>query len=149
MRRIGLGIATIALLAAGLSAVAGCSTPHILFETSGRAFSADSARALLAATDTSEFSGRPVANATELRHETLVSLRELGEEGAAVADLVTEALPTNTKAVPVRVEIATWNGSPAVVLIEAYGKQAGRLDQKRLWVLDSSTGAVLFSAAQR
>ena len=149
MRLTSSRLLSITALFACLAVASGCSTPSIVFETTGRTLNADSARTLLAATDTSDVSSRRIAEAAKLRHETLVSLRALGEDGAAAADLITATFPTNTQAVPVRVETAVWSGVPALVLIEAYGRRSGRLDQKRLWVLDSSTGAVLFTAADR
>jgi hypothetical protein len=132
-----------------LALATGCARPAIVFEPTERVYDSAAARNLLTATAISGVSGHDSADAPGLRHEALVSLRSMGVEAESAAELITRVFPPATRAVPIRVEAARWGETPALVLIEAYGRSSGKLDQKRIWVLERSTGAVLFTAASR
>lgn len=130
-------------------ALTGCATTRVAFEQSTRKLDSDSAKAILAATDTSALSRKPVADSPKLRHDALASLRADGDAQARVADLITRVFPVDTRAVPARVLTATWDGTPVVVVVEAWGRPSGSLEQKRLWVLDAVSGEVRFATASR
>jgi hypothetical protein len=140
-----LAIASCVLLALAT----GCAQPAVVFEPTERAYDSATARSLLSNTDISKVSGHDSADASALRHESLVSLRSMGAEAESAANLITRVFPAATRAVPVRVEAARWGDTPALVLVEAYGRSSGKLEQKRVWVLAQPTGAVLFTAASR
>ena len=77
----------------------------------------------------------PTADGVKLRHDALAALRRQGATASGVADLLTRTFPSDTSGVPVYVEKATYEGKPAVLVVEAAGPKAGSLNAKRLWVV--------------
>lgn len=139
------------LLAVGLL-LSSCDRPtgvSIVYEASSRDYGADAARKLLSETDTASIAGLETEGASEHRRDALVALRSKGAGGEVAATLITSVFPADTPAVPARVLTATYEGRPAVILVEAYGDDSGRLARKRLWVLARTSGAILFAAASR
>jgi hypothetical protein len=61
--------------------------------------------------------------------------------------MLTKTFSAQTRAVPVYFERATFNGTPAVVVVEATGPPEGKLTTKRVWILDEN-GGVLFMGAK-
>ncbi|MFA5843789.1 MAG: hypothetical protein WC971_03050 [Coriobacteriia bacterium] len=96
-----------------------------------------------------DVAGRPVSEASELRHERLSELREKGADWARAADVLTVGFPADTRSVPVRVEAASVDGVEAWVVVEAWGPRGGALDSRRVWVFDRSDGRVLTVATFR
>lgn len=126
----------------------GCSSSAPTVVDSGTSYTAPSAQAKLAALSTAAYGSAAVADAPALRSKALTALRSKGQLGSQSADLITRTFPPDTKAVPVYIEKARFEGKPAILVVEAYGPEGGDLTHKRLWVL-SSNGEVLFSAASK
>jgi hypothetical protein len=97
--------------------------------------------------DTSKLASTPSDQAAALRHEALTALRSRGGRAVPVADMLTRTFSADTRGVPVYFERATFDGKPAVVVVEAAGPEKGNLTTKRTWVLDEN-GGVLFVGAR-
>ncbi len=81
----------------------------------------------------------------ELRRKTLTRLRTMGEEPARLADILTASFPADTRALPVKVLEAKTEGRDVWAIIEVWGSAGGKLDKRRLWVIDRATGAIVSS----
>lgn len=134
-------------LALALSAslpLAGCKAPVATFADEGRAYQASSLDGVLEAIDPGALANEKSSEAPRLRHEALVALRKQGDSATRAADLLTRTFPTATRAVPYYVESVDYEGTDAYVVIEATGREAGRLADRRLWVI-SEDGSVLLT----
>ena len=107
----------------------------------------ETALAVLATADASAVASQPTADGAELRHAALAALRREGETASSVADLLTRTFPSSTRGVPVYVERASYDGTPAVLVVEATGLASGPLSSKRLWVV-SESGDILFAGSR-
>ncbi|MDZ4063407.1 MAG: hypothetical protein U1E22_01955 [Coriobacteriia bacterium] len=94
------------------------------------------------------FLGHPTEDASDLRHSQLASLRSRGEDASALATLLTEQFPGESRSVPYYAETAIVDGTDAWIVLEAWGSEGESLDRLRLWVFDRTTGDVLTSAAR-
>lgn len=104
--------------------------------------------AAAAAFDNSRWSAVPAAQAPKMRADALASLR-LGDANATlIADILTDEFSVS-KGVPALIEETTVEGTPAWVVIEAYGAGEGALDRWRLWVLARPDGRVISSSTYR
>ncbi len=139
--------ATIALLAALTAVVAGCSSQGATFVDSNGSYTESSVMTLTAGIDSSKLADTGSDRAAELRHDALTTLRSRGGRAVPVADLLTKTFSAETRGVPMYVERASFNGKPAIVMIEAAGPPKGKLTTKRVWVLDEQ-GGVLFVGAR-
>lgn len=92
---------------------------------------------------------RPVDEASDLRHDALVSLRSRGGEAAEFAEFVTQTLSDTGRSVPYYGEAAVIDSTPAWLLIEVWGPEDGLLENTRLWAFSRDSGAVLHSSASR
>ena len=92
-------------------------------------------------------SSRPTSDGAKLRHDALAALRRQGATASAVADLLTRTFPSDTRGVPVYVERATYDGEPAVLVVEATGPNSGSLNSRRLWVVGDD-GDILFAGSR-
>ncbi len=144
LRRHAVALVLLAVLAVGVS---GCASSSVEFVDSGTAYTAQTVTAAVDSTDKPAAWGRPVSDAEELRHEALVDLRAMEGQAAEVADLLTTQFPEPARSVPYYVEAATFEETPAWVIVEVWGSDGGSLDQTRVWVFDSETDEVLFTAA--
>jgi len=90
------------------------------------------------------FANAPVAEASALRKKALTSLRR-DDETIPVADLLTQAFPGDTRAVPYYVERAKVDGRDAWIVVEVWGSPAGSLDKSRVWAFDAATSDVIVS----
>lgn len=142
MRRAAIILVLSALL------LTGCSPKAPEFVDKGTTYTQDTLRSRLASASAQSLAARTVAEAPELRSRTLAALRGKGDAASAAATLITKSFPAETASVPVYVERATFEGKQALVIVEAYGASGGKLDRKRLWVIDDK-GTILFSAASR
>ena len=133
----------LALAVASLLVLTGCGDPGPTFVGHGASYTKSSALTLLAATDTSKFATRPTTDAVQLRHSALAALRRQGSAASAAADLLTTTLPPTAHGVPVYIELGSFGGAPATILVEATGPTGGTLGTKRLWALGKD-GTVLF-----
>ncbi len=129
------------VLAAAL-AIGGC-TSLTLFEPDGAAMSGAQVDALAKGTDISAASEIDVKNAHSRRQEALAELRRQGDKGGRAADLLSQGFPSRYASVPVLVRIGRVDGVETMLVVEAFGGRTGRLQHKRLWLLDWKTGRVL------
>ena len=130
----------ILILSASLS---GCSSKGPRFVDEGSSYSESSVMVIADEVDTSQLANTPSTEGPALRHEALTALRALGGRAVPVADLITKTFSAETRAVPVYFERTTFDGKPAIVMIEAAGPAKGKLTAKRVWVLDEQ-GDVLY-----
>lgn len=144
-------------LAAALSLVAllavlplGCSGgPKARLVDEGARYVRDDLAGLLADADVAAAEKISTDEVANVRKEVLVDLRLQGDDGSAVADLLTRGFPADTAAVPVIVELAEFEGKDSWVIIEVWGDESGTLDHRRIWVFDRETGALVASASKR
>ncbi len=123
----------------------GCSSSAMRFEPEGGSYDIETVTS--AAPDDATVLGKPISEAAELRHDALVALRSDSEEGAELADLLTEQFPESDRSVPFYAESASFNGAAAWVIFEVWGSEGGSLEHTRVWVFDRESERVLFTAA--
>lgn len=145
-------IARTALFASLILAVAavlltGCADNGPVYVESGAAHTNETALDVLARADSSAVASKPTADGAELRHAALAALRREGDSASKIADLLTRTFPSSTSGVPVYVERASYEGTPAVLVVEATGPESGSLSSKRLWVV-SDGGDILFAGSR-
>lgn len=136
----------IALIAVAI-VVSGCTSNDPIFVDSGKAVDEAGALVILAQADASAFATRPTLDGPALRHNALAALRRKYPSGSGVADLLTRTFPSDTSGVPVYVERATYDGTPAIIVVEATGPGSGELSSKRLWVVGMD-GTILFAGSR-
>lgn len=141
MRKQPICQIVVALLAM-LALVTGCAPNPPRFVDEGASYSADQALELPLDINSGAVAGRPASEAAETRSETLAALRREGGDRAEIAALITTTIPSKSPGVPIYIELAEVDRVPAVIVIEAVGPRGGKLDGKRVWVLDRS-GRVL------
>jgi len=141
--RVRRSLASLVLILVFSALLAGCSARGPAFVDSGASYNKASVMKLAEGIDTSYLASTPSADAAGLRHEALTALRSRGGRAVAVVDMLTRTFSADTRGVPVYLERATFDGKPAVVVIEAAGPPSGKLTAKRVWVLDEQ-GGVLF-----
>ena len=136
-------VAAFVLALAVSAALLGCSTQAAPFVDGDASYNEASVMTLTEGISTSAFANTPSDKAAQLRHDALTALRSRGGSAVPVADMLTKTFSAQTRGVPVYFERATFDGKPAVVVIEATGPAKGKLTAKRVWVLDEQ-GGVLF-----
>lgn len=125
----------------------GCARKTPVFVDNGVAHTKATALVLLAQADISEVASRPTTDGTKLRHDALTALRSRSPAASAAADLLTRTFPSDTTGVPVYVEYGTYEGKPAVLVVEATGPSSGSLNSRRLWVVGDN-GDILFAGSR-
>jgi predicted small lipoprotein YifL len=146
--RISRTVLVASLLAAVAAALmTGCASKGPVYVDSGVNHTSATALALLAKADASAVASKPTSEGAKLRHEALAALRRNGAAASSVADLLTRTFPSSTSGVPVYVERGSYEGKPAVLVVEATGPKSGSLSTKRLWVVGES-GDVLFAGSR-
>jgi len=125
----------------------GCSADSPRFVDSGGAYTQADITGVLDVVDSSSALGKPTSESSQLRSAALVSLRGQGEAAETAASLITKTFQSSTPGVPVYVERATYNGTPALVIVELIGPRDGSLVDKRIWVIDDA-GLVLYSGTR-
>lgn len=138
-------LALLPLLALG----AGCSKPGLEYIPTGGTYTMDEAQAAAAATNLESVKDVRTADAPALRTERLEQLRTNGPEASALADALTKDFPSETAAVPLRVESGTIDGAECWLVIEAWGDDDGALSHKRLWVINRTTLEIIGSSSFR
>ena len=137
--------AVLVLLA--LSSGVGCSPESPRFVNAGARYTALDVTSVLEVVDATNVRGTPTTDAATLRSSYLGTLRGQGGAAAEAADIITRTFSKATPGVPVYVERATFEGTPALVIVEVIGPRGGRLGDKRIWVIDDD-GAVLYSVTR-
>ncbi|PKQ15427.1 MAG: hypothetical protein CVT67_09400 [Actinobacteria bacterium HGW-Actinobacteria-7] len=138
-----LAVGTAALIVA--VCVCGCAGPGAVYVDSASAYTPSNIDTVFAQVGSDyQPKGKPTADSSELRHRALVELRGEGPGATSAADLITTTFPADTRGVPIYVEKATFDGTPAILLLEATGRAGGNLDDLRLWVV-GETGDILYS----
>jgi predicted small lipoprotein YifL len=130
-----------------ISLLSGCAPKGPVYVDAAASYDKTSALAILAAADASNYASRPTSDGVELRHDALAELRRKSPSASGVADLITTTFPRATSGVPVYVEKATFEGKPAVIVVEATGPPSGKLSSKRIWVLGEN-GDILFAGSR-
>lgn len=143
MRRFHMASLTAAAVAL-VFALAGCSGTGITYVDDGGAYTRASALQLVTDASSGELEQTATEKSQELRSDALSALRNKGEAASQAATLITSTLPQDSRSVPFYVERASYEGTDAVLLIEAIGRDGSTLSDKRLWVL-SNQGDVLLS----
>ncbi len=148
MTRIARAVLAGSLIATvAVALMTGCADKGPVYIDSGATHTNETALAVLARADASTLASKPTAEGEELRHAALAALRREGETASTVADLLTRTFPSSTSGVPVYVERASYEGTPAVLVVEATGPASGSLSSKRLWVV-SESGDILFAGSR-
>lgn len=130
-----------------LAMLSGCAEKGPVFVDAGTAYNKTNALVVLEQADASAVAARPTAEGTKLRHTALSALRRQGATASNVADLLTRTFPSDTTGVPIYVERVTYDGKPAVLVVEATGPESGSLNAKRLWIV-GETGDILFAGSR-
>lgn len=125
----------------------GCGS-KMAYSEEGGAYSREDVSSVFDSVSEPPFLGRPTDEAGDLRQEQLSSLRSKGKDASALATLLTEQFPGESRSVPYFAEAATVDGREAWIVLEAWGSEGEGLDRLRLWVFDRATGEVLTSAAR-
>ncbi|MGV8082119.1 MAG: hypothetical protein AB2L09_00565 [Coriobacteriia bacterium] len=129
------------LIGSAVLLLSGCSRFAITYVDAKAHYTNQTIESVYDHVDSSQVSGLQDPNVDELRHDALTSLRSKGARAVEAADLITSSFASDTRGVPLYVEWSTFNGSDALVLVEATGPNGGQLTTLRLWVL-SPTGEV-------
>lgn len=139
-------VAAVLVLLALLPGV-GCSPESPRFVDSGAQYTSLDVTSVLDVVDSADVGGTPTTDAATLRSSYLGALRGQGTSAAEAANVITRTFSKATPGVPVYVERAVFEGTPALVIVEAIGPRGGTLRDKRIWVIDDN-GAVLFSVTR-
>ena len=70
-----------------------------------------------------------------------------GSGASVAAGLITRTFPSDSTGVPFYVESATYESKEALIIVEAIGRDEGKLADERVWVL-SASGDVLLSGTR-
>jgi hypothetical protein len=137
-----------ALAAIGLLlALAGCAEqPTPKYVSANASYTSAQAQAKAATVDIGGVDHIDVKDAVTARTNALTLLRRHGTDANHAADVLTSEFPVETKAVPIYVEAATFDGVKAWLVVEAWGGHTGPLARRRLWVIDRASGDILLSA---
>lgn len=127
----------------------GAASPSVRFEPNGAPLTAIEAERLASSTDIASFANVSVAEAPALRSRMLTQLRAEGDAGVRAARLLTVGFPASTPSVPVLVRVSSFEGTSAIVVVEAFGDTGGKLTHRRLWVFDTASGGVVRAASYR
>jgi hypothetical protein len=74
-------------------------------------------------------------------------LREGSDEGAELAELLTDTFPNEDRSAPYYAELASIGDTPAWIVLELWGSEDGSLDRTRLWILERGSGRVIHATA--
>ncbi len=144
LRNLALSVFVLGVMATG---VVGCASRGPVWVSEQSAYTTKTVETVFDAADTSQLTDQPTEDAAALRHDALAALRKSGADASGVADMLTRTFEPETRGVPVYVELASVDGTTAVIVVEATGPKSGTLDSKRLWVLDAD-GDVIFARSR-
>lgn len=143
-------LVTAIVLSALLLVACGQPTPlRVRFEPNGAPLTGISAEKLAASTDIGPVAAVAVDKAPAVRAEMLKQLRADGPAGERAAQLLTTGFPTATASVPILVRDCSFEGTSAVIVVEAFGDATGKLTHRRLWVFGAASGDVMRAASFR
>lgn len=126
--------------------ITGCSERiQITYTVSDRSLSGAMLGDALADVEVPQFYGAPVADASDLRSQSLTALRAKGDPQAELADLLTRSFPAEARSVPYYFEEATVDGREAWIVAEVWGSEGGELKNGRIWAFDRASGDILAS----
>ncbi|MCL4554698.1 MAG: hypothetical protein M1617_08475 [Actinobacteria bacterium] len=126
--------------------VTGCAGRiQITYADSDRSLSGAMLGDALADVAIPQFYGTPVADAADLRSQSLAALREKGESQSELADLLTRSFPAEARSVPYYFEEATVDGREAWIVAEVWGSEGGDLNNGRIWAFDRASGDIIAS----
>lgn len=129
--------------------LAGCSKTVLEYIPSGGTYTLADVQKTASEVPLDEVDHIATADAPAARAEQMLELRAKGSDASALADALTRDFPSDTAAVPVRIEAATVDGSEVWIIIEAWGDKDGTLSHRRLWLLDQDTLQVTGSSSFR
>lgn len=135
-----------AILSATLLFGTGCTAAGPRFVDDGTSYDARSAISLLESSDAGRLAVAPVEDSEDLRQDALAALRRRGGVARDAAQLLTETFAAAARGVPYYVERARYDGEDGWIVLEASGRGAGTLSDRRLWVLDAQGRVLLFSS---
>jgi hypothetical protein len=141
------GRTALMLLLAASVALVGCGTKRLVLETDGAPLDTAGVQQLARTADIGPADGIDAEQAPEARTRVLADLRTRGDIGDHAASLLTAGFPEKTAAIPVLVRACTVDGRKAIVVVEAYGSTTGALTHRRLWVFDSTSGAIILASS--
>jgi hypothetical protein len=128
--------------------VPGCASPsRVTYIPEGGSYTAGDLADALDDTDPGAAARVKSDEAAEVRQESLANLRRMGDEAAALADMLTSQFPTDTTAIPYRVERGLFDAQPAWIVYEAWGDPGEALSGRRVWVFSQSDLAVLAASS--
>ncbi len=141
----------VAALALSLAfALAACSGADILtYIPEGGSYGADGLEALMTGIDPGKTADATIGEASELRQDALEDLRQHGTDAGLLADTLTSDFPLDEPAVPVHVELGTFEGARAWFVLEATGADDGTLGFRRLWVISFADRSVVAAVSGR
>jgi hypothetical protein len=142
-------LACLTALVLSASALSCASAARAAFTPDGGSYGADDLTQLLQDADLSAFSDIPTDDAAETRTRILASLRQEGDDAAALADTLTSDFPTDITSVPAIVERGTYEGEQAWIVIESWGEPGGTLAYRRIWVFSYDERAVVAATSAR
>ncbi len=128
---------------------AGCAKSGLEYIPTGGSYSMDEAQEAAASTSLESVKDVRTADAPMLRTERLGKLRTQGPDASALADALTKDFPSETAAVPLRIESATVDGIGVWLVVEAWGDENDVLAHRRLWVIDRTTLEIIGSSSFR
>lgn len=129
--------------------LAGCSKPVLEYIPSGGTYTLDEVQRSASGVALDGVDHISTSDAPAARAKRMLELRAEGSDASALADALTRDFPSDTAAVPIRIERATVDGSKVWIVIEAWGDQDGTLSHRRLWLLDQATLQVTGSSSFR
>lgn len=124
----------------------GCSTARPTFVDDNAVYTADSAIKLLESSNSGELADAPFADTEKLRQEALSDLRRHGGAAREAAKTITRAFSNSPRGVPYYVERIRYGKTSGWLLLEAAGRNGGKLSTRRLWVVDAKGNVLLFGS---
>lgn len=137
--------AGLVLVLAGIVLVACARQSGLSYVAEDRDFTKTTVEDYARALETPAAAGKPVSDAARLRQDALTSLRAEGNDGTALANLLTDQFPGEDRSVPYWAVNARYDGKDAWVVVEVWGSSGGKLENTRVWVFDRASGRVLLS----
>lgn len=144
MPRLLRALFVVAVLLVAIQVTA-CANDTVSYVDDGTAYDKESALALLEQEPPSGLAQEPTAKSGQLRTAALTQLRRQGEAESEAASFITRTLPAESRSVPFRVERGSYEGVPALLILEATGPRSGTLSDVRVWIL-AENGEVLLVA---
>ena len=150
-RSVATAMATVLAAALLVSGLTSCSSgPELVFNPEGDTeYTLEELEEYTADADTSPAGGVDVSEAAGAREELLIELRTSGDEGTALATMLTDGFPPETASVPVLAEAAVVDGQDVWLVVEVWGDDEGELVHRRLWVFDQEDGTLVHALSVR